>query len=418
MIYAFREQITASKPIRSKRSIRPLDLRLKIASLLSVILLVNFLPALGFSEDFRTDSLEARQVKIILHRNAEVATNLVRLKDVATVEAGGDQQEEIANLLVGPSPLSGKSVQIELEQVRTLMALRGIDLDSIQFSGATTCLLHRDSPETRKVSGNNVATAAVSSSIPDSVTQANHLADQQTASKVSPASTLIQGLVSPQVTAAAKRNVTEAIINHLDALSGDGAGYEIDADIDPKHAKVLSQRLRILRIGGGESPWTGRQRFEVIVNDGSIEGTAIPIEANITLPPEVFATVGPLNKGHIVAETDLKPIRLRKDSRIHQEECFEDLSKLVGQELRRAVSTGQPVQQKDVGPPRVIMANDVVSVQVIAGEIIAKTSGRALQSGSQDDVIHIEITGAKKRIVARVIGPGCVEAIASYNGLR
>jgi len=176
-------------------------------------------------------------------------------------------------------------------------------------------------------------------------------------------------------------------------------------------------RNNIVGVSGGQSPWTGKQQFEILFTSNGEKRTAL-VDAMISLPPSVWAAVGPLPKGRILSDEDLKETVLPPSAKVPIEECFVDREQIIGQELRRAISTGQPIQRRDIGAPKIVLQNETIEIQVVAGAIVAQTSGKALESGGQDDVIQVEVYGNKKKLVARVIGPGQVEAIAAANALR
>jgi flagella basal body P-ring formation protein FlgA len=181
--------------------------------------------------------------------------------------------------------------------------------------------------------------------------------------------------------------------------------------------QTLSLRNNIIGVSGGQAPWTGNQQFEILFTSNGEKQTAL-VDAVISLPPSVWAAIGPLPKGRIVSQDDLKEIVLTPSVKIPLGDCFVDSEQVIGQELRKAISTGQPILRRDVGPPRVVLQNETIDIQVVAGAIVAQTTGKALESGGQDDVIQVEVYGNKKKLVARVIGPGQVEAIAASNSIR
>ncbi len=126
----------------------------------------------------------------------------------------------------------------------------------------------------------------------------------------------------------------------------------------------------------------------------------------------VCGAVGPLAKGHVVAERDLKMVRLTPVMKADEQDCFVEAGSLIGKELRRSISTGQPFLRGDIGPARTIHPRDLVEIHVVAGAIVAQTAGRALQSGGIDEIIEVEVIGSKKRLAARIVSGNIVEAIA------
>jgi flagella basal body P-ring formation protein FlgA len=99
-------------------------------------------------------------------------------------------------------------------------------------------------------------------------------------------------------------------------------------------------------------------------------------------------------------------------SKISPDDCICDFDQLVGKQLRKSVSTQQPIRNQDVGAPFAVQAGESVTIAVVAGAIQVATQGRAMESGAIDDTIQVEVLPQKKRIAARVTAERRVEVIA------
>jgi flagella basal body P-ring formation protein FlgA len=99
-------------------------------------------------------------------------------------------------------------------------------------------------------------------------------------------------------------------------------------------------------------------------------------------------------------------------SKISPEDCFSDFESLVGKQLRKAVSTQQPIRNQDVGDPFAVQAGESVTIAVLAGSVRVEAYGRALESGAVDEMIQVEVLPQKKRVAVRVAAERRVEVIA------
>jgi flagella basal body P-ring formation protein FlgA len=216
--------------------------------------------------------------------------------------------------------------------------------------------------------------------------------------------------VAPQLIAMAERNIASVILGYLKSKSADATSWTIKPRISSDYAKLLSQKRSIRGITGGMEPWTGEQSFELLMVTQQGE-QSLHVQATIDVPVMVWGATGPLAKGRVIGEGDLKLVRLTPTMRATEQECFLETDGLVGKELRRSISTGQPILRIDAGPVRTVQARDQVEIQVVSGGIVVQTAGRAIQSGGVDEVIEVEIIGSKKRLAARVIQGNLVEAI-------
>jgi len=322
----------------------------------------------------------------------------VRLSDLATIS--GDVPTSLGAIdaiSIGPSPGIGDTQSWTRRDIQRTLELRGIPAENIQWLGASVCKLSHNTQGT--VNSNSVVTASASSALGTDT------------KPFTPA------YLTPQTTVNARRNVVQVILNYIQTTSNESLPFQIELELPVQVQQSLSLRNNIVGVTGGQSPWTGKQQFEILFTSNGEKRTAL-VDAMISLPPSVWAAVGPLPKGRILSDEDLKETVLPPSAKIPIEECFVDREQIIGQELRRAISTGQPIQRRDIGAPKIVLQNETIEIQVVAGAIVAQTSGKALESGGQDDVIQVEVYGNKKKLVARVIGPGQVEAIAAANALR
>ena len=181
--------------------------------------------------------------------------------------------------------------------------------------------------------------------------------------------------------------------------------------IDPKQ-----RSLRILQAATGvdhvefasESIRAGKYR--VMVTGRSKDGPMrAEIEVVLEAHPVAIVAKESFRRGHRFQSHELttRPI---------PEEEWDDRfvtspDELIGMEAKATVRENVPITRDTFGKPILIHRNDRVEVRVIGGGINITTNGKAMEEGSESDLIEVETMEPRKRLIARVAGPGLVEIL-------
>lgn len=75
---------------------------------------------------------------------------------------------------------------------------------------------------------------------------------------------------------------------------------------------------------------------------------------------------------------------------------------LIGQETRTIIYAGRPVTQSQLGQPRLIERNQLVTLTYEAGALSIQTEGRALAAGGAGDVIRVMNMASRTTVNARI----------------
>ena len=344
-------------------------------------------------------SPEDPQDEVVLFLRPETATasNVLRLRDICDMSQSNDAANAMADIPIAPTPRIGTPQAWTREDVIKVLSIRGMDPKSIRWSGSDTVNVVR-TPNSSLVK----ASASQSSTSQASASSLEPRTDHR---EFSPAFT------NPVAISQAERVVTSAIESYLQLKTGSQGKWKIKPAIPVQLASALLQRKQIISIGGGQEPWEGNQRFAILLRTPEGE-SIVDIEAEIKLPMMVVAAKGPLARGRILQETDLVWMSLPTASKISPDECISDFDQLIGKQLRKAVSTQQPIRNQDVGDPFAVQAGDSVTIAVLAGSIRVEAHGRAIESGAVDEMVQVEVLPQKKRVAARVAAERRVEMIA------
>ena len=90
------------------------------------------------------------------------------------------------------------------------------------------------------------------------------------------------------------------------------------------------------------------------------------------------------------------------------------LADVIGLETRVAVYQGQPILQKNLGPPAVIERNQAVQMAFQSGTLTILSDGRALERGGVGDRIRVMNIASRSTITGVIAADGSVHA-AAFN---
>jgi flagella basal body P-ring formation protein FlgA len=216
---------------------------------------------------------------------------------------------------------------------------------------------------------------------------------------------------SPQQAAA------EAILAHLQQATGEEPGAEqawhVEMQLTAQQRKQLASTQGAIVATGGASPWVGSQSFELACE--TAEGAVrIPVTAQVSLPSSVVTVTRSVPKGAVLRAADVVLVAQDAKTSARNEEAFHAIGEVLGKEAMRPIAPGQVLDNSNLRRPVLIRRGEVVTVYARAAGIEVRTTGRALDDGSEGDLVGIEsIDGPQKRqFDAKVCGPQTVEVWA------
>jgi flagella basal body P-ring formation protein FlgA len=369
-----------------------------IGRFLAVLLLIASLPAFNASASFvGMDGDENSKAAVTLRSEVAIASNVLRLRDICDMTQSNDVAQALQDIPLGPTPRAGITQSWTRNDIAKVLALRGMDPESIRWSGSDAVQISRTEST---IQANTVAMASAVAPV---------LSDK---SKINQQHDFAPAFTTPVSITQAERVVASAIESYLQLKTGAQGKWRIKPSIPPQHANALMQRRQIVSVAGGKEPWEGSQKFAILMRTPDGE-SVVEIEADVRLPMMVVAAKGPIARGRVLQDSDLVWLALSPASKISPDECFCDFESLVGKQLRKAVSTQQPIRIQDVGDPFLVQAGDSVTIAVLAGSVRVEAYGRAIESGAIDEMIQVEVLPQKKRVAARVTAERRVEVIAA-----
>jgi flagella basal body P-ring formation protein FlgA len=315
-------------------------------------------------------TVAARGAEIRVRDSAELSSSIVRLGDVAEiVSADADEVAELAAIPLLPAPAPGTRAFLSTTQLRDLLAANAVNVGLIQIHGAATVAISTPAVDVPTSRGGEIA------------------AERPGRDDVS------------QQTAA-------AILQYLKHQTGHEL-WEVTVNADPKLVDLCWRSGPQLTIGGGQAPWTGRQRFDV----AGINGIApVTTYANIMRVEMVVVAVRPITAGDFVRATD---VALRPHIGQMSDKIATSLEQVVGKEAQQAIRADALLYTNQVRSPLLVRKGERVSVRARAGSVVVRTYGTVQQDGGMGELVQVQALEGRERYAARVSGLRELEVFAA-----
>lgn len=131
-----------------------------------------------------------------------------------------------------------------------------------------------------------------------------------------------------------------------------------------------------------------------------------------TLNESVEATLltRSLARGDIIKASDIVVERLPKGS---SAAALAKTGAVVGMAARNALQANQPLRTADLMRPEMVHANESVTMFFEAPGLLLTVRGKALESGTEGDVVNVLNVQSKRTVQGTVIGPGRVSIVST-----
>jgi flagellar basal body P-ring formation protein FlgA len=320
--------------------------------------------------------LAGDQIVLRFHSNPQTSNSVVKLKDIVEIVSGSVPSfDKLRDLSLGPAPRPGQMQTWFSSDVLQHLELRGVHPRSVRWTGA----------ESTKLEGVKSIDAATISS-------------------------LTPAFIDERVIAAAQNNVAMAIKEFVNLKTGGRTDWHVRVSVDSQYVKMLQSRRNIQSIGGGADPWIGEQEFTLQVKPVGARAATFKVRANIELPASIVVAVAPIRRDQILSADMLTYTPAPKGA--DSAKYYIDVEQLVGKQVRKSLSTSQPLTEDMLGEPIVIQRNELIEVESVAGSVVVKTSGKSLGSGAIGESIDVELPDRKK-LKATVVATGVARISAA-----
>jgi len=318
----------------------------------------------GVVGDF--DPATAGAAEIQIRRECYPARPIVTLGDLAEIIAVDDEEAaRLAALELFPSPAIGLRQQVKITQVQDYLMLRGEDLGRHRFSGYASTLVC--GPQRQSLQSAN-----------------------------------------PGTIRRAERRVSEAIVEYLCGVVRAEMPWEVEVSLSDEHVAMI-ESAEMIRVHGGEAPWTGSQHFTITTNTSDAIDS-LQVSAKVSAPDAIVVAARTLARGQVINGADVVLQVVSNGG--GQGDMFGSIDAVVGKEVISATPAGRPIQSSTVRAPILVSRGSVVTVSSRCAGIVVRTEGRAREEGAMGDLVAIESFTNRKIFHARVSGDRQVEVLA------
>lgn len=295
--------------------------------------------------------------------------SVVRLGDVADVlSSDAVASESLAATELFPAPVGIYKRTVTARQIQDALVLRGVNLSSHQFSGASQVEIQRPAEK-------------------------------------SGTKTRLTSIQAKQSSSA----VRSAILKYIEHQSSQTEPWEVTFELTDHQAAVVLAANGPLKVTGGIAPWVGLQQFAVVVPSDQQE-SAFTANVQVTLPASVVVAIRPIAVGQTVSPAD---VQLQQGHSVRPTEgTCQRLEDALGQQATRPIAAGALVETSALRPPLLVRRGDLVVVIARSAGVQVTTRGKSREDGSHGQLVEIESLGSKDKFFARVSGTQQVEIYA------
>ena len=199
-----------------------------------------------------------------------------------------------------------------------------------------------------------------------------------------------------------------------DALVDEGIGPDADIEFSNRLMKLHVPGDSLVGVAVDDIDFDPRsRRFSAVISApaGSPDARQFQIRGRIYKTVEVPVLVRRVLAGDSIKASDLKWIKIR--ARRMQPNTVIAEADIVGMTPRRGLRPGYPVLLSSIHRPIIVAKGSLVTMFLQAPKMILTAQGKALDNGSDGDVIRISNTQSKKVVEAEIIGHGKVAVRAT-----
>jgi len=353
-----------------------------------------------------------------LKKDVVVDSPLLRLRDVVEpFDQSSPWWERAGAAIIGLMPLDSQEMVIDRDRLVEAMA-RSSAIPDVQWSG---------SDEVR-VTFRRLSASAESNAMPVLETEPTALvagyaesrnrqarpeanADESQHRSLLPAPKNTDRVLSakPPMTPTERERVTKLIqyaIDRYDVRLRDA--FEIEIDTKQESIDSLSDLRRVDTVSWETTPSEG---FNVakVVGVNSREPITASVEIAFSARPLVVVAREGLRRGQVITEADVELIPAARN--VSTDDVITNIDDAIGFQVQTTLQKKRPLTRSSIAPATVIERGELVELVVAGGGITVATGAKSLAPGAQGDLIPIETLEPRRKLMARVAGPGQVEIL-------
>ena len=190
-----------------------------------------------------------------------------------------------------------------------------------------------------------------------------------------------------------------------DALDKRGVTGEYTVSLSNLHtAMVLPKNIPATAEVSTLSYTPGRDMFTATVAVPSADNPVrtVNVSGMIERTTQIPVLKAGLRNGDIIGSGDIEWIDV--SARTLAPDAIIDADKLMGKTPVRLISTNAPIRMKDVTNPQLVSRGDEITILVKEGGMQLTAKGKAMQNGSEGDLIRAVNVATNRSITAMVTG--------------
>ena len=195
-------------------------------------------------------------------------------------------------------------------------------------------------------------------------------------------------------------------IEHRGGL-GEAANLKLTFDRDMQDVRLEASYSGAMQMVASRfEPRNGR--FDVafeIANEGAAAPTKLRFTGVAIETVEAAVLMRDVERGDILKSSDVS-VERRPRSEISGEAAGRD--RALGMQMRRGVRAGQPLKTADLAKPDLVQRDQTVTLIFESAGLYLTVRGKALENGTEGDVVNVLNLQSKRTVAGTVIGRGQV----------
>jgi len=180
---------------------------------------------------------------------------------------------------------------------------------------------------------------------------------------------------------------------------------------------TLSNRILRMYVPAGSAGRVGVEAVDVDPISGRFSAVIVaPEDDPSAIRHRVTGQIKRMIAVPVLAERLLAGEIIRKDNtktlwvpaKKLQKDIVTDISLLVGKSVKRGLGPGQLIRAAEIRDPILVPRGGLVTILLRLPNMTLTSQGRALENGSEGDVVRIQNTQSNKTVQATVAGEGLV----------
>lgn len=231
-----------------------------------------------------------------------------------------------------------------------------------------------------------------------------------------PNSSLVQVVVNRPGQVVPPRDIEAAL---RPALQNLGAPPHLTLELNgPARSSLIvpwGAPIQIRVSGETYDPQTRRFTAMLEAPAGTPDAQRVQVSGVLTDTRDVPVLSRRLSRGQVITPEDIDFVPMKVESL--PSGVITSVEDLIGKEPRNTVREGEPVRRSEILRPEVVRRNAIVTMYLSMPGINVTARGRALEAGSDGDLIRVMNLASKQVVLGTVLDASRVEVAAPPEGL-